>query len=72
MNIPLDPIEYSFWTPEPKSVVKVGAEEVGVFLPESKTWSCPLCAATARLKLQLFAALALDFLWAFVGVNPLP
>lgn len=33
-NIPLDPVEYSFWTPEPKSTVKVGAEEVGVFLPE--------------------------------------
>lgn len=34
MNQPLDPIEYSFWTPQPKTMVKVGPEEVNVFLPE--------------------------------------
>lgn len=34
MNMPLDPVEYRFWTPEPKSVVKVGAEDVSVFLPQ--------------------------------------
>lgn len=34
LSKPLDPIEYDFWTPEPKTVVKVGPEEVSVFLPE--------------------------------------
>lgn len=34
MKSPLDPIEYSFWTPEPKTVVKVGPEEISVFLPQ--------------------------------------
>ncbi|MDT8420793.1 MAG: hypothetical protein RQ754_10205 [Desulfuromonadales bacterium] len=31
---PLDPIAYSFWKPEPKTLVKVGPDQVSVFLPE--------------------------------------
>ena len=34
ISTPLDPVEYSFWTPAPKTAVKVGANEVSVFLPE--------------------------------------
>ena len=31
---PLDPIAYQFWTPEPKTMVKVGPDDVSVFLPQ--------------------------------------
>jgi tetratricopeptide (TPR) repeat protein len=34
MPTPLDPHEYSFWTPEPNTAVSVGPEETRVILPE--------------------------------------
>ncbi|HKJ04367.1 MAG TPA: hypothetical protein VJ974_02130 [Geopsychrobacteraceae bacterium] len=34
INTPLDPAEYVFWTPEPKTTVTTGPEEVIHFLPE--------------------------------------
>ncbi|PLX88542.1 MAG: hypothetical protein C0618_04090 [Desulfuromonas sp.] len=33
-NSPLDPVEYRFWTPDPKTTITVGADEIEVPLPE--------------------------------------
>ncbi|HKJ05263.1 MAG TPA: hypothetical protein VJ974_06685 [Geopsychrobacteraceae bacterium] len=35
INIPLDPTEYVFWTPEPKTTVTSGPDETRHFLPET-------------------------------------